>query len=175
MPRAGSDAGSHLVAPVHVALAPVEHRVALLPLALCSETHEGRHDRALDVCVSACRARRVSRGDCGCSAVCGCSAEQRIECARLSTPCLPSPPSIPPSTGRSGPRDSPAPLRIALRPTAEHSLYPCLSAAAALATLRLSSTEGSSGKLSKPVTRRSDTSPYSGSSRGRGNGKVAEN
>jgi hypothetical protein len=35
---------------VHVALAPLEHRVALFPVPLLSVAHERRHKRARGVC-----------------------------------------------------------------------------------------------------------------------------
>jgi hypothetical protein len=58
-PAGGAGAGgSHLVELVHVALAPVEHRVALTAFPRSSETHKGRHERARGGRVSACRVRR---------------------------------------------------------------------------------------------------------------------
>jgi hypothetical protein len=45
----GGERGSHRVAFVHIALAPVENRVALVPASISSETQDGRHERAPDV------------------------------------------------------------------------------------------------------------------------------
>jgi hypothetical protein len=59
MTDAGGKSGSHRAALVHVALDPLEHRVALFPVALLSVAHEGRHGRARGVRASACRAEEV--------------------------------------------------------------------------------------------------------------------
>jgi hypothetical protein len=40
----GSEGRSHLVALVHVSLAPVEHRVNLVPLLTFRETHQRRRN-----------------------------------------------------------------------------------------------------------------------------------